>query len=237
MPRQARNEINGVLLADKGQDWTSFDVVNCVKHRFFPTKIGHCGTLDPLATGLLVILLGKATKLQDRFMGESKVYEGSLRLGIETDSEDITGSIISQHDPSTVTQESLASVISSMTGPQMQIPPMVSALKKNGKPLYELARQGITIEREARQITVHSFELISCDLPDASFRVHCTRGTYVRTLCADIGKKLGCGAVMTALRRVCCGTFNVSDAYGIDAIKSWELPDLQAHVIPIEKFL
>ena len=227
MTQKTRNEINGILLADKGQDWTSFDVVNCVKHTFHPLKIGHCGTLDPMATGLLVLLLGKATKLQDVLMGKSKVYEGSLRLGVETDSEDSTGTVTAQYNTAFVTEEMLAQAVKEMLGPQLQVPPMVSAIKKNGKPLYELARQGITIRREPREINVFSFELLSVNLPDASFRVHCSKGTYVRTLCATIGHKLGCGGIMTALRRTSCGDFNVANAYPIETIRSWSLDQLQ----------
>lgn len=234
MTQKIRNEIHGLLLADKGQDWTSFDVVNCVKHTFHPTKIGHCGTLDPMATGLLVILLGKATKLQDALMGEHKTYEGSLRLGIETDTEDSTGSILAEHDASAITPKMLGEAVASMVGVQRQVPPMVSAIKKNGKPLYELARQGISIPREAREITVFSFELISVKLPDAIFRVHCTKGTYVRTLCADIGRKLGCGAIMTSLRRTQCGNFSVAQAHSIETIRSWSLEQLRQALMPIE---
>ena len=237
MPRRNTNDINGVLLVDKLQDWTSYDAVNCVKHKFHPAKIGHCGTLDPLATGLLVLLLGKATKLQDRFMGESKIYEGSLRLGIETESEDITGTVTATHDFSNIRETAIAEAMESMLGKQLQVPPMVSALKKDGRPLYELARKGITIEREPREITIFSFEMLSCHIPDADFIVHCTRGTYVRTICADIGKKLGCGAVMTALRRIQCGGFKVSDAHDIESIKSWEMQDLLDNLIPVETFL
>ncbi len=231
MTQKIRNDINGILLADKGQEWTSFDIVNCIKHTFHPAKIGHCGTLDPMATGLLVLLLGKATKLQDTLMGKSKVYEGALRLGVETDSEDATGTVIAQHGTEAITEEMLAQTVQSMVGEQQQIPPMVSAIKKNGKPLYELARQGITIQREPREITVHSFELLSVNLPDATFRVHCSKGTYVRTLCADIGHKLGCGAIMTALRRTSCGDFNVADAFPIETIRAWSLDQLQNAII------
>ena len=232
MTQKIRNDINGILLADKGQEWTSFDIVNCVKHTFHPAKIGHCGTLDPMATGLLILLLGKATKLQDAMMGKSKVYEGALRLGLETDTEDATGTVTARHSTASITEELLAQTVQSMLGIQQQVPPMVSAIKKNGKPLYELARQGITIQREPRTITVFSFELLSINLPDATFRVHCSKGTYVRTLCADIGHKLGCGAIMTALRRTSCGDFHVADAFPIETIRAWSLEQLQQALLP-----
>ncbi len=231
MTQKIRNDINGILLADKGQEWTSFDIMNCVKHTFHPAKIGHCGTLDPRATGLLVLLLGKATKLQDALMGKSKVYEGALRLGLETDTEDATGTVTAQRSTEAITEEALAQAVQNMVGEQMQVPPMVSAIKKNGKPLYELARQGITIQREPRKITVFTFELLSMNLPDATFRVHCSKGTYVRTLCADIGHKLGCGAIMTALRRTSCGDFNVANAYPIETIRSGSLDQLRSALL------
>ena len=235
MPAEPRNDITGLLLVDKPQDWTSHDVVNCIKHQFRVKKIGHCGTLDPMATGLLVVLLGKATKLQDRLMGESKVYEGALRLGVETDSEDSTGEVISEHDASHVTREQLLAAMASLTGEISQVPPMVSAIRKNGRHLYDLARKGIVVEREPRKVTIHSFELLSCSLPEATYRVHCSKGTYIRTLCADIGRMLNCGGIMTALRRVRCGGHDVKDAFGMETIKSWSLEEFASHVIwPVE---
>lgn len=237
MAPKIRNEVNGVLLVDKPMDWTSHDVVNCMKHRFNLSRIGHCGTLDPLATGLLVVLMGKATKLQDRLMSESKVYQASMRLGVESDTEDSTGNLVSTSDVSSVTEASLRAAMSGFMGKVKQIPPMVSAIKKDGKPLYALARKGITIEREPREIEIYSLEMTSCSLPDADFTVHCSKGTYVRTLCADIGKALGVGAIMTGLRRVKCGDLPVDKAYTVEQIKSWELDDLRGAVMPPECFL
>ena len=235
MAAEPRNDITGILLVDKPQEWTSHDVVNCIKHQFRVKKIGHCGTLDPMATGLLVVLMGKATKLQERLMGESKIYEGALRLGLETDSEDSTGNVTAEHDASHVTRESLLEAMASLTGEILQVPPMVSAIRQNGRHLYDLARKGITVEREARKVTIYSFELLSCDLPEATYRVHCSKGTYIRTLCADIGRKLECGGIMTALRRVRCGGFEVKDAVGMQDVKSWSLEELSSHVIwPVE---
>lgn len=231
MPDKQFNDIQGILLVDKPSEWTSHDVVNCIKHRFHVKKIGHCGTLDPMATGLLIVLMGKATKLQDALMATSKVYEGALRLGIETDSEDSTGNVIAERDACAVTEDMLRAAMSSFVGENQQIPPMVSAIQKNGQRLYDLARKGIVVEREPRNVTIHSFELLSCNLPEATYRVHCSKGTYIRTLCADVGKKLGCGAIMTALRRVKCGEHNVAEAFGIEAIKSWTLEELTSHVV------
>lgn len=235
MSRLPTQSIDGLLLVDKPTDWTSHDVVNCVRRRFQLRKVGHCGTLDPLATGLLMLLLGKATKFQDRLMSEDKVYAGSLCLGRETDSEDRTGQTIATADPGGVTEADVLAAASQLEGSIAQIPPMVSALKKNGRPLYELARQGKVVERAARQIQVHSFAITQFRLPEADFLVHCSKGTYVRTLCADLGKALGCGAHMTELRRLQSGQFQVLDAVNIEQIKAWEWDDLQRQVIPLEK--
>jgi len=227
------NEIDGLLLVDKPMDWTSHDVVNCIRSRFNLSKTGHCGTLDPIATGLLVLLLGHATKLQDRLMSEDKVYTGTMRLGVETDSEDRTGVVTATADASGVTPEQVRTIAARFLGPQQQTPPMVSAIKKDGKPLYKLARKGEVIERESRPIVIHALELSRIALPDVDFRVHCSKGTYIRTLCADMGRALGCGAHMLELRRESSGSFQVADAVNMDAIKSWELPEFVQHVQPL----
>lgn len=235
MARPPLNQIDGILLVDKAPDWTSHDVVNCVRRRFSLSKTGHCGTLDPLATGLLVLLLGKATKWQDRLMSEDKVYAGTLCLGIETDSEDRTGKVTATADPGAVTEEQLRTAASRFLGEQLQTPPMVSALKKNGRPLYELARQGKVIEREPRRVRIQRFDLTRIALPQADFLVHCSKGTYIRTLCADLGRVLGCGAHMAELRRLRSGVFQVENAASLEAIKAWTLDDLLPHVIPLEQ--
>jgi len=227
------NEIDGLLLVDKPMDWTSHDVVNCIRSRFNLSKTGHCGTLDPIATGLLVLLLGHATKLQDRLMSEDKVYTGTMRLGVETDSEDRTGAATATADASGVTPEQVRTIAARFLGPQRQTPPMVSAIKKDGKPLYKLARKGEVIERESRPIVIHALELSRIALPDVDFRVHCSKGTYIRTLCGDMGRALGCGAHMLELRRESSGSFQVADAVNMDAIKSWELPEFVQHVQPL----
>ena len=233
MPRRTMNEIDGLLLVDKPMDWTSHDVVNCIRSRFNLSKTGHCGTLDPIATGLLVLLLGHATKLQDRLLSEDKVYTGTMRLGVETDSEDRTGVVTATADASGVTPEQVRAVAARFLGPQQQTPPMVSAIKKDGKPLYKLARKGEVIERESRPIVIHALELSRIALPDVDFCVHCSKGTYIRTLCADMGRALGCGAHMLELRRESSGSFQVADAVNMDAIKSWELPEFVQHVQPL----
>ena len=228
-----KNKVDGILVVDKPMDWTSYDVVNCIKRRFNVEKIGHCGTLDPIATGLLVILLGKGTKLQDQFMGQDKVYAATMRLGVETDSEDRTGQVIATADCTAVTEATIRETAQSFIGPQLQTPPMVSAIKLHGQPLYKLARKGQTVERQPREITIHSFDVTRVALPDVDFTVRCTKGTYVRTICADFGRKLGCGAHMLELRRLQSGSFNLDNAVTIDQIKAWELPDLQNHLLPL----
>ena len=225
---------DGILLVDKPATWTSFDVVNFVRARFNIPKVGHCGTLDPAATGLLVLVLGKFTRISNSLSGVDKVYEGSLRLGIETDSEDMDGKVIRESDYSHVTEESLRDTVMSFMGKSMQIPPMVSALKKDGKKLYELAREGVEIEREARPIEVYDIKVNNIALPDCDFTVHCSKGTYVRTIASDIGKKLGCGAVLTGLRRTAAGKFSIEDAVTVDTLKTFEQPELKDFV---EKFL
>ncbi|HOG49354.1 MAG TPA: tRNA pseudouridine(55) synthase TruB [Lentisphaeria bacterium] len=235
MARPPLHHIDGILLVDKAPDWTSHDVVSCVRRRFNLSKTGHCGTLDPLATGLLVLLLGRATKWQERLMSEDKVYAGTLRLGIETDSQDRTGKVTATADPSAVTEEQLCAAASRFLGEQLQTPPMVSALKKDGRPLYELARQGKVVKREPRRVHISRFDLTRIALPEADFLVHCSKGTYIRTLCADVGQALGCGAHMSELRRLGSGAFHVENATSIEAVKAWTLDDLLQHVIPLEQ--
>lgn len=224
----------GVLLVDKPKDWTSHDVVNFVR-RFGLKKVGHCGTLDPQATGLLVLVIGRATKLSQRFSGQDKVYEGTLELGKETDSQDAEGKVIAEADWSHVTNNDLRKVAEGFVGDIMQIPPMVSAIKKGGKKLYELARKGIEVERDPRPITIHELEWSEFNLPFASFRTHCSKGTYVRTLCSDIGKKLGCGAYLTALRRTASGNFDIAGAFEMDLIKTWNRDALYDNFMPLEQ--
>jgi len=236
MPR-IHNEVDGVLLVDKPQDWTSSDCVCCVRGRFHLAKTGHCGTLDPMATGLLILLLGKATKLQDRLMSEDKVYEGRLRLGVETDTQDSTGTVTAEQGCDHVTEQMLRECAQTFVGEIAQVPPMVSAIKKEGRPLYKLARQGVTVEREPRPVTIHSFEITACQLPEAEFRIHCSKGTYIRTLCADLGARLGCGAIMTALRRIRSGPLRVEDAIPMERLKAMTLEELRAAVLPVATVL
>ncbi len=223
-------DLSGVLLVDKPAGWTSFDVVNFVRSRFNIPKVGHCGTLDPAATGLLVLMLGKFTTLSSRFSGDDKVYEGTMRLGVETDSGDLDGTVIATADPGAVTAAQIAEVLARFRGEQMQVPPMVSAVKIGGKKLYELARKGEEIEREPRKIFIRRLDITSCTPPDCSFVLECSKGTYVRTLCSDAGKLLGCGAVLTSLRRTRSGRFDLADAFDIETLKSFDQTELAARV-------
>lgn len=220
----------GILLVDKPLTWTSFDVVNFVRSRFNIPKVGHCGTLDPAASGLLVLVLGKFTQLSSKFSGEDKVYEAKLQLGLETDSGDLDGEVISTHDWSSVTPERLRATMAGFVGEQLQTPPMVSAVKKDGKKLYELARRGVEVEREAKPITIFSIDITKLELPFCECIIHCSKGTYVRTLCSDLGKRLGCGGTLAGLRRTASGKFRIEDAISVDRLKNFGQDDLALHI-------
>jgi len=223
-------EKNGIILVDKPAGWTSHDVVGFVRARFNAVKAGHCGTLDPAATGLLVIVLGKFTKLSQKFSGEDKVYSATILLGTETDSQDMDGTVTRTADFSHVSEQMLRDTMASFVGEIQQTPPMVSAVKVDGERLYELARQGIEVEREAKTVNIHSIDVESVELPKADFTVHCSKGTYVRTLCSDIGAKLGCGAALFRLNRIQSGDFLLKDAYSVEEMKNWTQEDLADHM-------
>lgn len=233
----APDDVHGLLLVDKPAGWTSHDVVAKVRGHFRLRKVGHGGTLDPMATGLLVLLLGRGTRLSERVMGSDKVYEGALRLGRATDTEDADGTVVEERDWRPVTAEQVAAAMARRQGDQMQTPPMVSAVKRDGVPLYKLARKGKTVEREPRLIHVYSFTLLDFAPPDAAFRMACTKGTYVRTLCADIGRELGCGAHLARLRRTASGAMRVADAQPLEAVLAIPPEALAAAVIPMERAL
>ena len=217
---------SGVLLVNKPKDWTSHDIVAFIRSRFNAAKCGHCGTLDPAATGLLVVVLGKFTKLSQKFSGEDKTYEGTILLGTETDSQDMDGNIIRENDWSGVTEKQLRDAFASFVGDIQQIPPMVSAVKKDGARLYELARKGQEVEREPKPISIYSIDVTRVALPYADFTVNCSKGTYIRTLCADVGTKLGCGAALYRLNRLRSGQFSLEDAVDIETVKQWTQDDL-----------
>jgi tRNA pseudouridine55 synthase len=227
------DDFSGVLLVDKPPAWTSHDVVSFIR-RFGFRKVGHCGTLDPAATGLLVIVIGRATRQADRFAGQDKVYDAVLRLGVETASQDADGEVTARRDWQGVTSEQVRAAMAAFVGPQLQIPPMVSAIKQDGRRLYELARRGLTVERPPRPITVHALDILRLELPEVAFRVACSKGTYVRTLSADIGTRLGCGAHLQSLRRCASGRFRVEDAFPLDQIRTWDLATVCAKAIALD---
>ncbi len=213
------NDFSGLILVNKPVGITSFKLVHIIRKKLNVKKTGHCGTLDPLASGLMIVLVGKYTKLQDKFMKQDKVYHATIRLGLKTDSGDLDGKIISQSDFSHVTKELIGQVCKSFIGKIKQIPPMYSALKVNGQKLYELARKGITVERKPREITIYSIDLTDYQKDNFSIRVKCSSGTYIRTLAEDIGKKLNADTVLINLIREEIGNYKLSDALNIDDIK------------------
>ncbi|ARC87054.1 tRNA pseudouridine(55) synthase TruB [Clostridium argentinense] len=220
----------GILNIYKPTKITSFDVVRIIRKLTNEKKVGHCGTLDPEACGVLPICIGKATKAIDYIMENNKVYVAELKLGEVTDTYDIEGKVIRQCDVN-VTVEEVMEAVYSFKGNIKQVPPMYSALKVNGKKLYELAREGIEIEREARSITIHDIKVLEINLPYVKMEVNCSKGTYIRSLCYDIGEKLGCGAMMSALERTATGKFTKENSINIESLNKENIYD---YIIPIE---
>ena len=208
--------MNGVLLVDKEQGWTSSDVVVKLKGILRQRRVGHAGTLDPMATGLLVVFAGRATRAVQFAEADEKRYLASLRLGLVTDTQDIWGTVLSE-SPVSVTEDALRAVLPRFTGEIEQIPPMYSAIKVQGKKLYDLARKGVEVERKARRVTIYELELLPRDEDgDWGLRVVCSKGTYIRTLCHDLGAALGCGGCMAALTRTMAAGFTLDEAVSID---------------------
>lgn len=236
-PLDELDALDGLVLVDKPAGPTSHDIVDEIRRCFRLEKVGHGGTLDPMATGLLIILLGRGTKLSNYVMGADKVYEGLMHLGVSTDTEDLDGKVVAEAEYGGVTRESVEREMAKLIGDQMQTPPMVSAVKLDGVPLYKLARKGKTVEREPRLIHVYEFKLLDFNLPWVRFRLRCTKGTYVRTLCADIGRTLGCGAYLEQLRRTESGSMKVENAIGFEEILKLDAGQLSEHVIPIHQLL
>ena len=229
--------INGILIVQKEQGFTSHDVVAKLRGICKQKKIGHTGTLDPNATGVLPVCLGQATKLCDLLTDHDKEYIAELLLGKTTDTQDIWGTVLTDTGDlwKSLTEKQVEDAILSFVGDQMQLPPMYSALKVNGKKLYELARAGIQVERERRPVTFYEIEILEMNLPRVKIRVSCSRGTYIRTLCADIGEKLSCGAVMTALERTRVGMFEKSRSYTLSELeKLRDEGKLEELVYPVE---
>lgn len=211
MNRVDSNMINGVINIYKMKGFTSHDVVAKLRGIMKQKKIGHTGTLDPDATGVLPVCLGSATKLCDMLTDKEKEYIAKIQLGVTTDTQDMTGKVLSEK-PVSVTEETVADALQSFIGIYEQVPPMYSALKVNGKKLYELAREGKEVERKARPVTIHYIEILEMELPQLTIKVGCSKGTYIRTLCHDMGEKLGCGAAMAALERTKSGQFSLEMA-------------------------
>src|SRR6266550_5748202 len=232
---QEFSPLDGALLIDKPAGPTSHDVVDLIRRQFGIKKAGHCGTLDPNATGLLIIVLGRGTKLSEKLMTTDKVYEGALRLGETTTSHDADGELTASLPVPPLTLEQLNEVAAAFIGDQMQLPPMVSAVKKDGVPLYKLARKGIEVERKERMIHIYHFGFSKYEEPLGQFRVACTKGTYVRTLAHDFGQKVGCGGHMAALRRIVSGKFDVADALPLDRVLALSTSELEKRVIPFLK--
>jgi len=211
--------LNGFLVIDKPRGVTSFDVVRTVRRALKVRRVGHCGTLDPMATGVLPVAIGEATRLVEFVMDGAKIYRGTLKLGETTDTQDAEGTILSRGAIDGIDRAQIEGVIATLLGPIQQLPPMYSALKRDGVPLYELARKGVEVERALRLIEIYRFELCSVDLPFVTFEVCCSKGTYVRTLAHDLGARLGCGAHLTALRRLQSGAFTEAEAIPLDRLQ------------------
>ena len=227
--------INGIINVYKEKGFTSFDVVAKMRGMFHQKKIGHTGTLDPDAEGVLPVCLGKATKVCDLLTDKDKEYKAVLLLGIETDTQDISGEILNQKEVA-VSEEEVKSAVLSFMGEYEQVPPMYSALKVNGQKLCDLARKGITVERKARPVKIHNIEITSISLPEVEMIVSCSKGTYIRTLCDDIGKKLGCFGCMKSLLRTKVDRFELKDAYKLSELEELlKLPETEwSFVNPVD---
>jgi tRNA pseudouridine55 synthase len=229
---QEFSTLDGAILIDKPSGPTSHDVVDAIRRKFGIKKVGHCGTLDPNATGLLIIVLGRGTKLSEKLMGDDKVYEGTIRFGTATNSYDADGEVLETKPVPSLTPEQLNELAGQFIGDQMQTPPMVSAIKKDGVPLYKLARKGIEVEREPRLVHIYNFRFTNYSEPNGEFRLACTKGTYVRSIAHDLGKKIGCGAHLSDLRRSASGKFDVAEATPLDVVLNMTSSQLEKKVIP-----
>lgn len=226
---------NGIINVYKEKGYTSFDVVARMRGICGQKKIGHTGTLDPDAEGVLPVCLGKATKVCDMLTDSDKVYRAVMQLGIETDTQDLTGTVLSACEVPVLTETEIRDVIRTFQGKIMQVPPMYSALKVNGKKLCDLARAGVTVERKARPVTIYKIQVENIALPYVTMTVSCSKGTYIRTLCHDIGQKLGCGAAMKSLVRLQAAGYRMEDAYKLDTLQEYkEAGILKDVVTPIE---
>lgn len=219
--------MDGIIVVDKPSGITSHDVVSRVRRKLRMKRVGHAGTLDPLATGVLVILLGKSTKMFDKFVAFDKAYAATLMLGTQTTTADITGEVVEKKPFEHISQREIETVLSGFVGDLQQKPPMVSAVKYKGERLYKLARKGIVVDRPARNIRIDVLKMVDCVLPHVKFYMECSKGTYVRTLAEDVGSRLGCGACITQIQRTKVGHFTINDAVNLEElneshIRQWQ---------------
>ncbi len=220
--------MNGIIVVNKPQNWTSHDCVAVMRRATGVKRIGHTGTLDPMATGVLPVCIGTSARIMEYLDLDWKTYRCTMKLGITTDTEDVWGEVLTEADPSNVTEEQIREVFKGFTGEIEQIPPKYSALKVNGKKLYEYARAGQEVEIKSRKITIDSIEIEEIKGDEITFTVVCSKGTYVRTICKDIGDKLGCGAAMSALTRIASGVFKIEEAVDIEDVKKMSPEEIQA---------
>jgi tRNA pseudouridine55 synthase len=224
---------DGVLLVDKAEGMTSHDVVALVRRQLGIKKVGHCGTLDPIATGLLLLTIGRGTKVQDLLMSEDKEYVGTLTLGVTTATQDRAGEVVERKPVPQLGEAEIRAAFDRFRGDFFQMPPMVSAKKHGGVPLYKLARQGKVVEREPRFVHVYRYTINGIALPDVDFSVLCSKGFYVRTYAHDIGEALGCGAHLKSLRRIKSGRFDVADGVSVDEIKQLPREELAPLILSL----
>ena len=216
--------MNGIVIVDKPQGWTSQDVTARLRRVFNTRRIGHGGTLDPMATGVLPVFVGRATRGVEFFEHAEKIYEATIRLGLTTDTEDVTGTVLTETEVS-ISEQEFWDILPKFRGKIQQIPPMYSALKVNGQKLCDLARKGKEVERQPREIEIFELECLEFSGDTARLRVHCAKGTYIRTLCKDIGEALGCGGCMAALRRVTAGEYTIEEAVPLQTLLDTDAPE------------
>jgi tRNA pseudouridine55 synthase len=231
-----KGDFEGILLVDKPKGITSHDVVDRLRRKLNMKRIGHAGTLDPMATGLLIMLIGKATKASQYLISLDKIYEGTIKLGIETDSQDADGEVVAEKAlPDDLSEEGVRKEMDGFLGDQYQTPPMFSAKKIGGVPLYKLARKGKTVEREPRFIRISNFETLRFELPEIDFKMASSKGTYVRTIAHDLGQRLGCGAHLIALRRTLIDHFDLKEGHTLESIEEGPLSKFGGLLIPVHK--
>jgi len=228
---------DGAILIDKPAGPTSHDVVDNIRRQFGIKKAGHCGTLDPAATGLLIIVLGRATKLSEKMMSDDKVYSGAIKFGETTDSYDADGELVASLPVPPLTLDELNEAAAMFIGDLLQVPPMVSAVKKEGVPLYKLARKGVEVERKPRLVHIYNFRFSEYNEPFGTFRIACTKGTYVRALAHELGQKIGCGAHLARLRRENSGKYDVQGAVAYEELLNFSPAELQGRIIPFLKLV